>query len=350
MQTSSPKLEGSILILMTLPLMALGAALAYYGKEGALVFHGWLMALAGLYAIVYAFRKMTAPAREIPLEYNDGVIRVAIILTGIWGFVGFLIGAILAWQLAFPDLNLDSPWTNFARIRPMHTTGVILGFGGNALIATSFYIVQRTSRARLAGQFTPWFVLWGWNLFVFLGVSGYPFGITQGREYAEPEWYADLVALFVWVAYLWVFLATLARRAERHIYVSNWYFLAFIIAFAMLHVVNNLSIPLSLEYSKSYSLFSGVQDAMTQWWYGHNAVGFFLTASFVGMLYYFLPKAAGRPIYSYRLGIIGFWGLGLPLYVGWITSFALHRPTRLGSGAGHVHVGHSADPQLGRRL
>ena len=322
MQTSSCRFEGSILFVITAPLMLLGAALAWYGKEAALVFHGGLIALAGLYALFYIWRKMTAPVCEIPLEYNDGVIRAAIVLTGIWGFFGFLIGAVLAWQLAYPNLNLDLPWTNFARIRPMHTTGVILGFGGSALIATAFYIVQRTSRARLAGQITPWMVLWGWNLFVFLGVSGYPFGITQSREYAEPEWYADLVALFVWLGFLWVFLATLARRAERHIYVANWYYLAFIIAFAMLHVFNNLSIPISLEYSKSYSLFSGVQDAMTQWWYGHNAVGFFLTASFVGMLYYFLPKAAGRPIYSYRLGIIGFWGLVF-LYM-WVGSHHLH--------------------------
>ena len=300
----------------------LGSLLVIYGKEQILVVHGAMMALAGGLGLVFVVRRMSGPAIAVPLEYNDGIIRTAVVLTLLWGIVGFAVGDMVAWQLAFPDLNYDMPWTNFGRLRPVHTTGVILGFGGNALLATSFYVVQRTSRARLAGQVSPQLVLWGYNLFVLLGVTGYIFGVTQSREYAEPEWYADLLATIVWVGYLSIYLATLARRAERHIYVANWYFLGFIIAFAMLHIVNNLSIPVSLEYAKSYSLFTGVQDAMTQWWYGHNAVGFFLTAAFLGMLYYFLPKAAGRPIYSYRLGIIGFWGLVF-VYM-WVGSHHLH--------------------------
>ncbi len=322
MEKNSCRAECAISLLPVLAVAALGGVFTLVGKEPILVFHGAIMALSGALAALYLFRKMLAPPAEIPLEYNDKIIRAAVIMILIWGIIGFGVGDIVAWQLAYPNLNFDLPWTNFGRLRPVHTTAVILGFGGNALLATSFYVVQRTSRARLAGQVTPWLVFWGYNLFVFLGVTGYLFGVTQSREYAEPEWYADLLALLVWIGYFWIFLATLARRAERHIYVANWYFLGFIIAFAMLHIVNNLSVPISLEYAKSYSLFTGVQDAMTQWWYGHNAVGFFLTAAFLGMLYYFLPKAANRPIYSYRLSIIGFWGLVFTYM--WAGSHHLH--------------------------
>jgi cytochrome c oxidase cbb3-type subunit 1 len=207
-------------------------------------------------------------------------------------------------------------------LRPVHTTSVIFGFGGNGLIATSLYVLQRTSRARLPDQLSPWFVLIGYNLFCVLAVTGYLMGITQSKEYAEPEWYADIWLVVVWVVYFLIYLRTLARRKEPHIYVSNWYYMAFILVVAMLHIVNNIAVPVSFGNAKSYSLFSGVQDAMTQWWYGHNAVAFFLTAGFLGMMYYFLPVRAGRPIFSYRLSIISFWGI--TFFYMWAGSHHLH--------------------------
>ena len=211
-----------------------------------------------------------------------------------WGLIGFVAGLWIALQLAFPALNFDLPWTNFGRLRPVHTSAVIFAFGGNVLIATSFHVVQRTCRTALAGHLAPWFVFWGYQLFIVLAASGYVLGITQSKEYAEPEWYVDLWTL-VWVAYLLVFMATLARRREPHIYVANWFYLAFIVTVAMLHLVNNAALPVSFFGAKSYVAWAGVQDALTQWWYGHNAVGFFLTAGFLGIMYYFIPKQAERP-------------------------------------------------------
>ena len=240
--------------------------------------------------------------------YFDAPIRMGSILTIFWGCVGFLVGVLIALQLAYPDLNFG-PWFNFGRLRPLHTSAVVFAFGGTALITTSLYVVQRTSRARLFNDNLAWFVFWGYQLFIVMAATGYLLGITQSREYAEPEWYVDLWLTIVWVAYLLLFLGTLIKRKEPHIYVANWFYLAFIVTIAMLHVVNNLAVPVSFFGSKSYSLFSGVQDALTQWWYGHNAVGFFLTAGFLGMMYYYLPKQAERPIYSYRLSIIHFWAL-----------------------------------------
>jgi cytochrome c oxidase cbb3-type subunit 1 len=235
---------------------------------------------------------------------------------------GLFVGDWVAWLLVNPDLTFDAGWSSFGRIRPVHTTGVIFGFGGNALIATSFYVMQRTSRARLPDQLSPLFVLFGYNLFCVIAVTGYVMGITQSKEYAEPEWYADLWLVIVWVAYFIVYLRTLVRRKEPHIYVANWYYMAFILVVAMLHIVNNLAVPVSLGGAKSYSLFAGVQDAMTEWWYGHNAVAFFLTAGFLGMMYYYLPKRAGRPLFSYRMSIISFWGITF-LYM-WAGSHHLH--------------------------
>ena len=225
---------------------------------------------------------------------------------------------------------------------------MIFAFGGNALIATSFYVVQRTSRARLAGRWSPWFVFWGYQLFIVLAATGYLLGVTQSKEYAEPEWYVDLWLTVVWVVYFLVFVGTLAKRREPHIYVANWFYLAFIVTVAMLHIVNNLAVPVSLLGSKSYVIYSGVQDAMTQWWYGHNAVGFFLTAGFLGMMYYFVPKRAERPIYSYRLSIVHFWSL-IFLYI-WAgpASSALHRAARLGADARHDLLDHAVDAVLGR--
>jgi cytochrome c oxidase cbb3-type subunit I len=208
-------------------------------------------------------------------------------------------------------------------MRPLHTSAVVFAFGGNALICTSLYVVQRTSRARLfGGDGLGWFVFWGYQLFIVMAATGYLLGITQGREYAEPEWYVDLWLTVVWVAYLVAFLGTILMRKEPHIYVANWFYLAFIVTIAMLHIVNNLAVPVSFLGVKSYSAFSGVQDALTQWWYGHNAVGFFLTAGFLGMMYYFVPKQAGRPVYSYRLSIIHFWAL-IFMYI-WAGPHHLH--------------------------
>ena len=255
--------------------------------------------------------------------YNEDVIRLFTIATMFWGVVGFAAGVFIAFQLAYPVLNLGLEWTTFGRLRPLHTSAVIFAFGGNALLGTSLYVVQRTCRAPLfGGPLLANFLFWGYQLFIVLAATGYVLGITEGREYAEPEWYVDIWLTVIWVLYLVLFFGTILRRKEPHIYVANWFYLAFIVTIAMLHIVNNLSVPVSVFGVKSYSLFSGVQDALTQWWYGHNAVGFFLTAGFLGMMYYFVPKQAERPVYSYRLSIIHFLAL-IFLYI-WAGPHHLH--------------------------
>ncbi len=254
--------------------------------------------------------------------YDDDPIRWGVIATLFWGAAGFLAGLYIALQLAYPALNLGFEYTTFGRLRPLHTSAVIFAFGGNALIATSFYVVQRTCRARLALPSLARFVFWGYQLFIVLAATGYLMGVTEGKEYAEPEWYVDLWLTIVWVAYLAVFVGTIIKRREPHIYVANWFYLSFILTIAMLHIVNNLSLPATIFGSKSYAAFAGVQDALTQWWYGHNAVGFFLTAGFLAMMYYFVPKQAERPVYSYRLSIIHFWSL-IFLYI-WAGPHHLH--------------------------
>jgi len=309
-----------------------GAALvallgAGFARDAQFAAHAYVLFFILAGATVVLLRRIEfADAAQIPLktngtEYSDEVVRYGVIATVAWGIVGFLVGVLAAAQLAWPDLNIE-PWFNFGRLRPLHTSAVVFAFGGNALIATSFYVVQRTCRATLWGGNLAWFVFWGYQLFIVLAATGYLLGITQSREYAEPEWYVDLWLTVVWLAYLAVFLGTLIRRKEPHIYVANWFYLAFIVTIAMLHVVNNLSMPVSFMGAKSYSAFSGVQDALTQWWYGHNAVGFFLTAGFLGMMYYFIPKQANRPVYSYRLSIIHFWSL-IFLYI-WAGPHHLH--------------------------
>ena len=256
--------------------------------------------------------------------YEDTIVKFGVAAAMVWGVAGFLTGLVIALQLAWPQLFYfpDLGWTNFGRLRPLHTSAVIFAFGGNVLIATSFYVVQRTCRTRLAGGLWPWFVFWGYNLFIVIAATGYLMGVTQSKEYAEPEWYADLWLTLVWVVYLLVFLGTLWKRKEPHIYVANWFYLSFIVTIAMLHIVNNLSIPVSIYGSKSYQLFAGVQDALTQWWYGHNAVGFFLTTGFLAIMYYFIPKRVNRPVYSYRLSIVHFWSL-IFIYI-WAGPHHLH--------------------------
>lgn len=260
---------------------------------------------------------------RVPIAYDEEVVKKFTIAAMFWGLVGFLMGVYIAWQLAFPILNLDLEWTTFGRLRPVHTSAVIFAFGGNALFATSLYVVQRTCRATLfGGRAMGEFLFWGYQLFIVLAASGYVLGITQSKEYAEPEWYVDLWLAVVWVAYLIAFAGTIARRREPHIYVANWFYLAFILTIAMLHIGNNVAVPVSIFGTKSYIVWSGVQDAMTQWWYGHNAVGFFLTAGFLGIMYYFIPKQAERPVYSYRLSIVHFWSL-IFLYI-WAGPHHLH--------------------------
>jgi len=266
---------------------------------------------------------MTASVALDHPTYNERVIRLFVIATIFWGVAAFLVGVYIALELAFPVLNLDLPWTTFGRLRPLHTSAAIFAFGGNALLGTSLYVVQRTCRTSLfGGNGLAEFVFWGYQFFIVLAATGYLLGITEGREYAEPEWYVDLWLTLVWVVYLVVFAGTLMTRRESHIYVANWFYLAFIVTVAVLHLGNNISIPVSFLGTKSYSLFSGVQDAMLQWWYGHNAVGFFLTAGFLGIMYYFVPKQANRPIYSYRLSIVHFWSL-IFLYI-WAGPHHLH--------------------------
>jgi len=239
--------------------------------------------------------------------YNYKVVRQFAIMAVVWGIVGMGVGVLLAAQLAWPVFNLDLPWTHFGRLRPLHTNAVIFAFGGCALMGTSFYIVQRTCKARLFSDGLASFVFWGWQLVILSAAITLPLGLTTTKEYAELEWPIDILIAIVWISYAVVFFGTLVKRKTPHIYVANWFLGAFIIAVALLHVVNSVAIPVSLF--KSYSVYSGTIDAMVQWWYGHNAVGFYLTAGFLGMMYYFIPKQAERPVYSYRLSIVHFWAL-----------------------------------------
>jgi cytochrome c oxidase cbb3-type subunit 1 len=324
---TSTKIWGWLLVLIG----ALALVLAALARDNVVFAHAMLAAAGCMAGIFWLVGRSFAGAALVPFAasdaaaetlYDEGVIRAGCIASVFWGLVGFTVGVWIAFQLAFPVLNLDLPWTTFGRLRPLHTSAVIFAFGGNVLICTSFHVVQRTCRARLFGGWAPWFVFWGYQLFIVMAATGYLLGITQSKEYAEPEWYVDLWLTIVWVVYLVVFMGTLIRRREPHIYVANWFYLAFIVTIAMLHIINNLSMPASWDGAKSYSLFSGVQDAMTQWWYGHNAVGFFLTAGFLGIMYYYIPKRAERPVYSYRLSIVHFWSL-IFLYI-WAGPHHLH--------------------------
>ena len=239
--------------------------------------------------------------------YNYKVVRQFAIMTVVWGVVGMLVGVIIAAQLIWPELTYGVPWLSYGRLRPLHTNAVIFAFGGCALFAASYYVVQRTSHARLFSDGLAAFTFWGWQAVIVLAAVTLPLGITTAKEYAELEWPIDILIALVWVAYAVVFFGTLAKRKVAHIYVANWFFGAFILTIAILHIVNSAEVPVT--FWKSYSAYAGAQDAMVQWWYGHNAVGFFLTAGFLGMMYYFVPKQAGRPVYSYRLSVVHFWAL-----------------------------------------
>ncbi len=239
--------------------------------------------------------------------YNYKVVRQFAVMTIVWGIVGMLVGVYIAAELVWPQLNFDIPWLTFSRLRPLHTNAVIFAFGGSALFATSYYVVQRTCQTRLFSDGLAAFTFWGWQLIIVLAAITLPLGITTSKEYAELEWPIDVLIAVVWVAYAIVFFGTIVKRKVSHIYVANWFYGAFILTIAVLHIFNSLALPVSL--TKSYSVYPGAIDAMVQWWYGHNAVGFFLTAGFLGMMYYFIPKQAQRPVYSYRLSVVHFWAL-----------------------------------------
>ncbi|RYV01431.1 cytochrome-c oxidase, cbb3-type subunit I [Shewanella sp. OPT22] len=253
-------------------------------------------------------------------DYNYTVVRQFALTTVLWGIVGMAVGVLIAAQLIWPALNFETPWLTFSRLRPLHTNAVIFAFGASALFATSYYVVQRTCQTRLFAPKLAAFTFWGWQAIILSAAITLPLGFTSGKEYAELEWPIDIAITVVWVAYAVVFFGTIVKRTTSHIYVANWFFGAFIIAVAVLHIVNSMAVPVSMF--KSYSLYGGAVDAMVQWWYGHNAVGFLLTAGFLGMMYYFVPKQAGRPVYSYRLSIVHFWAL-IALYI-WAGPHHLH--------------------------
>jgi len=252
--------------------------------------------------------------------YNYRVVRQFAVMTVVWGVVGMLVGVLIAAQLAWPALNFDLPWLSYGRLRPLHTNAVIFAFGGCALFSTSYYVVQRTCQVRLISDGLAAFTFWGWQLVIVLAAITLPMGWTSSKEYAELEWPIDILIAVVWVLYAVVFFGTIVKRKTGHIYVANWFFGAFIVTVAVLHIINSLAVPVSL--TKSYSVYAGTVDAMVQWWYGHNAVGFFLTAGFLGIMYYFVPKQAERPVYSYRLSIVHFWAL-VAVYI-WAGPHHLH--------------------------
>ena len=241
------------------------------------------------------------------LNYNYKIVRQFAIATVVWGVIGMAAGVFIAAQLAWPALNFDIPWLSYGRLRPLHTNAVIFAFGICGLFATSYYVVQRTCQVRLFSDRLAAFTFWGWQAVLVSAAVSLPMGFTRGKEYAELEWPIAILITIVWVAYAVVFFGTIVKRKVKHIYVANWFFGGYILAVAILHVVNGMAMPVSAM--KSYSVYAGVQDAMIQWWYGHNAVGFILTAGYLGMVYYFIPKQAERPVYSYRLSIVHFWAL-----------------------------------------
>lgn len=255
-----------------------------------------------------------------PVEYNLKVVKQFTIMTIVWGIVGMSVGVLIAAQLVWPALNFDTPWLTYGRLRPLHTNAVVFAFGTSALFATAYYVVQKTCHVRLFSDRLAAFTFWGWQAVIVAAVISLPMGFTTTKEYAELEWPISILIAVVWIGVMIVFFGTLAIRRTSHIYVANWFYGAFMITVAMLHIGNNLAIPVS--FMKSYSIYPGAIDAMMQWWYGHNAVGFLLTAGFLGMMYYFVPKQAERPVYSYRLSIVHFWAL-ICIYI-WAGPHHLH--------------------------
>ncbi|WP_017445733.1 cytochrome-c oxidase, cbb3-type subunit I [Gayadomonas joobiniege] len=262
---------------------------------------------------------MSATSSATP-NYNFDIVKKFAFMAVVWGLVGMSAGVVIAAQLVWPELNFDTPWFTYSRLRPLHTNAVIFAFGGCALFATSYWVVQRTCQVRLFSDKIANFTFWGWQAVIVSAIITLPLGMTSSKEYAELEWPIDVLIALVWIAYAIVFFGTIVKRATSHIYVANWFYGGFILTVACLHIGNSMAIPVSL--TKSYSIYAGAVDAMMQWWYGHNAVGFFLTAGFLGMMYYFVPKQAGRPVYSYRLSVVHFWAL-ISLYI-WAGPHHLH--------------------------
>ena len=283
-------------------------------EDRAIEHHAYLMAMAALAGIIailkrYLDRGDSDDWRKREEGYNLSVIKLALLAALIWGLISFLAGFLAALELAVPAANLHAQWASFGRLKPFHSQTAVFAFGGNVLLAVSFYVVQRTCEARLAGNVAPWFVVWGYNLFAVLGSSGILMGASQAKALAEPEWYADGVLAVVWVAYFWVFIATLRKRIRAHIYIANWFFLVLIAVFAIIHIVNAAAFPLSLYSAQSLTFWSGVQDAAIQAWYRQNTINAFMIFGFLGVMYYVIPKQAGCPIYSHRLGAAQFWAL-----------------------------------------
>lgn len=237
--------------------------------------------------------------------YHDKIVIRLIQFSVLWAVAGMLAGVYISAELIWPGLDFGQFWLSFGRLRPLHTNGIIFGFGVSALMATAFYSVQRTSHVPLFAPKLAWFICYGWQILVLLGGLSLLAGWNTTKEYAELEWPFDIAIAVLWVGFGIVFFGTIATRKIKPIYISNWFYGALIIVIAMLHIVNNLAIPVTID--KSYSIYAGAQDAVVQWWYGHNAVGFLLTGGFLGMVYYFLPKHAERPIWSYRLSVVAFW-------------------------------------------
>ncbi|MGB3077044.1 MAG: cytochrome-c oxidase, cbb3-type subunit I [Chitinophagales bacterium] len=240
-------------------------------------------------------------------EYDNKIVRKFLIATILWGAVGMLVGLLAALELPFPWLNGGIPWISFGRIRPLHTNAVIFAFVGNGIFMGVYYSLQRLLKARMFSDLLSQLHFWGWQLIIVLAAVTLPLGLTTSKEYAELEWPIDILIALVWVIFAINMFGTIIRRRERHMYVAIWFYIATVVTVAVLHIVNSLAIPVS--FMKSYSIYAGVQDALVQWWYGHNAVAFFLTTPYLGLMYYFLPKAANRPVYSYRLSIVHFWAL-----------------------------------------
>ena len=240
-------------------------------------------------------------------RYDNRIVRAFAIATVVWGLVGFSAGLLIACQLFYPDLNLNLQYTTFGRLRPLHTNAVIFAFVGNGMFMGIYYSLQRLCKARMFSDFLSWVNFWGWQAIIVSAAITLPLGLTSSKEYAELEWPIDIAITVIWVVFAVNLFGTIIKRREKHIYVAIWFYIATVITVALLHIVNSLEMPASLW--KSYSFYAGVQDALTQWWYGHNAVAFFLTTPYLGLMYYFLPKAADRPVFSYRLSIIHFWAL-----------------------------------------
>ncbi len=243
----------------------------------------------------------------VTVKYDNRIVRNFAVATMVWGAIGMLVGLLIALEMFEPAVNANLPFITFGRIRPLHTNAVIFAFVGNGIFMGVYYSLQRLCKARMFSDLLSKIHFWGWQLIIASAAITLPLGFTVGKEYAELEWPIDIAITVIWVVFAINFIGTIMRRREKHMYVAIWFYLATLVTVAVLHIVNSIELPVS--FLKSYPVYAGVQDALVQWWYGHNAVAFFLTTPYLGLMYYFLPKAANRPVYSYRLSIVHFWSL-----------------------------------------